>query len=591
MAGKWEVSEVAPHVLREYAVLADGERAAVVGPRGDISWLCVPRWHSDAVFSTLLGGAGCYLVTPVGRYVWGGYYEDGTLIWRSRWITGDGIVECREALAFPGDRDEAVLLRQLVAVDGPARVEVLLDLRAGFGRHRSADLHRVADGWRGTSGSLRWHWTGAPDAQPDGDGRLVTELRLAAGERHDLVLAVGAGVTAAPDPTACWRRTEDAWRSDRLAPNTIAERDVRHAHAVLRGMSTADGGMVAAATASLPERAEAGRNYDYRYVWIRDQSMAAQAAAATGAHSVLDNAVRFLTARLLEHGDRLNPAYTVDGGRVPTERHLGLPGYPGGSDVVGNQVRDQFQLDIFGEALLALGAAERAGRLDAAGRQAIDVAAAAIERRWQQPDAGIWELDRRRWTHSRLICAAGLRAVAEPGDRWAGLADAVVADASGWGTHPSGRWQRAADDPTLDAALVIAGIRDATPLSDPRNLATLREYVRRLTSDGFAFRFEHQGCALGEAEGAFLLCGFMLAIAVHRHGDPQAAVRWFERSRTACGPAGLFSEEFDVTQRQLRGNLPQAFVHGALMEAAAVLSRPAAADPLRPDPVGIGTGG
>ncbi|BCJ34131.1 glycoside hydrolase [Actinocatenispora thailandica] len=483
-----------------------------------------------------------------------------------------------------------VLLRQLVAVDGPARVRVMLDVRAGFGRHPAADLHRTESGWRGASGSVRWHWAGLPDARPDGDGRLVAELTVPAGGRHDLVLAMGEAVTGAPDATTCWRRTEDAWRSDGLSPNTIAERDVRHAHAVLRGMSTADGGMVAAATASLPERAEAGRNYDYRYVWIRDQAMTAQ-AAATGANSLLDGATRFLTARLLDHGDQLSPAYTVDGDSVPAQRHLGLPGYPGGSDVVGNRARQQFQLDVFGEALLALGAAERAGRLDAAGRKAIEVAAEAIERRWQEPDAGIWELDPRRWTHSRLICAAGLRAVRGIGDRWAGLADALVTDAATWGTHPSGRWQRAADDPTLDAALVIAGIRGATPVGDPRDLATLQAYVARLTCDGFAFRFEHEGRALGEAEGAFLLCGFMLAIAVHQHGDTQAAVRWFERNRTACGPAGLFSEEYDVAQRQLRGNLPQAFVHGALMEAAAVLSRPAAADPLRPDPVGLDTTG
>jgi len=112
-----------PHVLREYALLADGERGALVGPRGDIAWMCAPRWDSDAVFASLIGGRGGYAVTPVGRFVWGGYYEADTLIWRSRWATTDGIVECREALAFPGDEHRAVLLRQIHAVDAPARCQ------------------------------------------------------------------------------------------------------------------------------------------------------------------------------------------------------------------------------------------------------------------------------------------------------------------------------------------------------------------------------------------------------------------------------------------------------------------------------------
>ena len=109
-----------PHVLREYALLADGERGAVVGPRGDIVWMCAPRWDSDAVFTALIGGPARYAVTPAGRYVWGGYYEDGSMIWRSRWVTDTGIIECREALAFPGDPHRAVLLRRIIAVDGDA---------------------------------------------------------------------------------------------------------------------------------------------------------------------------------------------------------------------------------------------------------------------------------------------------------------------------------------------------------------------------------------------------------------------------------------------------------------------------------------
>ena len=108
--------EFPPHVLREYALVADGERGALIGPRGDFAWLCAPRWDSGAVFSALIGGRGVYAVTPEERFVWGGYYEGSSLIWRSRWITGSGFTECREALAYPGDPHTTVVLRRVVAL-------------------------------------------------------------------------------------------------------------------------------------------------------------------------------------------------------------------------------------------------------------------------------------------------------------------------------------------------------------------------------------------------------------------------------------------------------------------------------------------
>jgi GH15 family glucan-1,4-alpha-glucosidase len=337
--------------------------------------------------------------------------------------------------------------------------------------------------------------------------------------------------------------------------------------------------MVAAATMSLPERFRQGRNYDYRYVWVRDQCYAGRAAAKAGVEGLLDDAVGFVAARLLEHGPDLRPAYTTIGGRVPDERRLELAGYPGGMDVVGNWVNSQFQLDAFGEALLLIAEAAARGRIDSDGWRAAEVAAGAIESRWGEPDAGIWELEPDEWTHSRLICAAGLRALAactpgrEPPARWLALADAITADSSARALHPSGRWQRSPRDERLDAALLLPALRGAIPPADPRSRATVEAVSRELTEDGYAYRYRPDERPLGEAEGAFLLCGFILSLAYAQQGKPVAAARWFERNRAACGPPGLLSEEFDVAQRQLRGNLPQAFVHALLLECAVELAQ------------------
>jgi alpha,alpha-trehalase len=167
-------SSFRPHVLREYSLIADGERGALIGPDGAIGWLCAPRWDSPAVFGGLLGGHGRYAVTPTDPwYVWGGYYEAGTLIWRSRWVGGSR-TECREALAMPADPHKIVILRRIHALDGPTRVNVTLDVRAGYGGNRMTSLSRAGGCWSGRSGAIRFRWSGAARARPGDSGRSAS---------------------------------------------------------------------------------------------------------------------------------------------------------------------------------------------------------------------------------------------------------------------------------------------------------------------------------------------------------------------------------------------------------------------------------
>jgi hypothetical protein len=580
-----------PRVLREYAFIADGERGAVIGPDGAIVWLCAPRWDSPAVFSALVGGNGAYAVTPADPWhVWGGYYEPGTLIWHSRWVGAAGVTECHEALARPADPRRVVLLRRVTATEGPARLRVTLDLRGAFGLAAVRDLSRSRGVWTGRSGKIRFRLAGAAPARlaPGGHG-LVMTLSVAAGGHHDLVLEISDRDLAGPppDPGEAWTATREAWRA--VVPDCsdlIAVSDARHAYAVLDGLTSASGAMVAAATTSLPERLESIRNYDYRYAWIRDQCYAGLAVAAHGPHPLLDGAVRFITERVLADGPELSPAYTVAGGRIPGERAPRLRGYPGGTVRTGNRVVGQFQLDALGEVLQLLAAAAALDRAGPDTWRAAQVTAAAIGKRWAEPDAGIWELAPRRWAHSRLACVAGLRAMAQAAGHlhgesarrdassWSGLADQIMASLAD-SMHRTGRWQRAPGDERVDAALLLPVIRGAVSAADPRARATVAAVAGELGDDGFVYRFRHDDRPLHLAEGAFLLCGHWMALAAHALGDDAEAGRWFERNRAACGPAGIYTEEYDVHQRQLRGNLPQAFVHAAVLETAARLSRPA----------------
>jgi hypothetical protein len=576
-----------PYVLRAYALVADGERGAIIGPHGNIAWMCVPRWDSPSVFSGLLGGPGRYTVTPADPwYVWGGYYEPGSLIWRSRWV-GDSATECREALAMPADPHRVVLLRRIEAVDGPARVKVTLDVRAGYGRGGMTGLTREGECWTGRSGGVRLRWSGAAKARHTADGLSMT-IDLTAGGHHDLILELSD--RALPDapvrPEVAWLGTMETW--SRVVPDCsdlIAVGDARHTYAVLRGLTSANGATVAAATTSVPERLKGSRNYDYRYVWIRDQCYTGLAIAAHGPHPLLEGTVNFVTERILTDGPDLVPAYTVAGEPIPDPAVLPLRGFPGGSAMAGNIVREQFQLDAFGESLSLIAAAARLGMLGEDDWRAVAIAADAIEKRWREPDAGIWELDNRRWTQSRLSCVAGLRLIAgaaaegpigghgrREAARWSSLADAILADL-GDSVHLTGRWQRAPDDERVDASLLLPVIRGALPADDPRMLGTAAAVREELSVDGFVYRFRHDARPLDKVEGAFLLCGFWMALIEHARGNPVAAARLFERNRSACGPAALYTEEYDTHQRQLQGNLPQAFVHAAMLECAVTLSR------------------
>ena len=275
--------------------------------------------------------------------------------------------------------------------------------------------------------------------------------------------------------------------------------------------------MVAAATTSLPERAEQGRNYDYRYVWIRDQCYAGQAVAADGPHALLDDAVGFVAPRLLDDGPDLRPAYTARRGAVPDQRRWTCPATPAAT--TSSATTSTPSSSSTPSARRCCCSPRPAGTTGSTP----DTGARSPRRRgdrarWSEPDAGIWELDNRPWTHSRLICAAGLRAMAalRPRRHTARL------------DHP-GRRHRSPTPPTACTPPAAGNARPTTRAWTPRCCcprcaAPSRPPTRApsppaapsppsSTEDGYVYRFRQDARPLGEAEGAFALCGFLMALA------------------------------------------------------------------------------
>ena len=273
------------------------------------------------------------------------------------------------------------------------------------------------------------------------------------------------------DPDTAWQATERAWAAalPKLGAS-LAPADSQHSYAVLTGLTSRSGGMVAAATMSLPERSQAGRNYDYRYVWIRDQCYTGQAVAADGPHRLLDDAVASWPSGCWPTGRSSSRPTRCAAARCRTS--VRCAPWP-----ATRVARTRPETGSTGSSSWTRWAARcscsppRPGydHLDTGHWRAAEAAVRAIETRWRDPDAGMWELDNHHWAQSRLMCVAGLRAIAAAGAApaqaaaWQTLADTILADVAADSVHPSGRWQRAPDDERVDAALLLAAIRDAVP--------------------------------------------------------------------------------------------------------------------------------
>ncbi len=577
--------------IEDYAFLGDLHTAALVGRDGSMDWLCLPRFDSPACFAALLGddNAGRWLLAPAtGGPATRRSYRGDALVLDSEWDTPDGTVRITDLMPQRGEGADVV--RIVTGVSGTVPMRMDLALRFDYGSVvpwvRTVGRQLVA--------------TAGPDAVSlstpvelvGQDERTTAEFDVHAGQSVPFVLTYALSYQGRPrpvDPDKALADTESFW-ADWISRCSYSGRysdAVRRSLVLLKGLTYAPtGGIVAAATTSLPEQLGGPRNWDYRYCWLRDATFTLQALLGTG---YLDEARawrEWLLRSVAGDPADLQIMYGLDGTRRLAEYELPwLGGYEGSTPVrVGNAAAGQFQLDVYGEVLNGLHEARQAGlhgQDPAWGvqRALLDY----LEGHWQQPDDSLWEMrgQRRDFVHSKVMAWAGVdRAVqavdtfglAGPVDRWRALREQIHTEVLDKGFDSArGTFTQFYGSKGLDAATLLIPQVGFLPGTDARVVGTIDAVQRELVSDGLVLRYQQQADGadgLPGGEGAFLACSFWLAAALRGAGRTGEARELFERLLGLRNDLGMLAEEYDTTARRQVGNTPQAFSHVALVNTA-----------------------
>ncbi|PZF86369.1 glycoside hydrolase family 15 protein [Micromonospora deserti] len=585
-----------PRPIEDYAVIGDLHTAALVARDGSIDWLCLPRFDSPACFAALLDDveAGRWRLAPaVGGPATRRCYREDTLVLEAEWDTPEGSVRVIDCMPPRGRAADVVRVVEGLSGSVPMRMD--LRLRFDYGhivpwvRHHGNDLGAVAGpdaAWLRTDVALR------------GVGPCtVAEFTVAAGDRVSFVLTWQPSHLPPPTPVnadTAVADTERYWRHwiGRCTYGGRWSDAVRRALITLKALTYAPtGGILAAATTSLPEQLGGPRNWDYRYCWLRDATFTLQALLGTGYVAEAKAWREWLLRAVAGDPADLQIMYALDGTRrIPEQTLDWLSGYAGSRPVrIGNAAAEQFQLDVWGEVLDGLHLSRLAGI--AASEEAWDVQRALLdflEGNWQQPDNSLWEVrgPRRQFVHSKVMAWAGFdRAVTAvqrhgldgPVERWRRLRDRIHAEVCEKGFDPArNTFTQFYGSDGLDAALLLISRTGFLPWSDPRVVGTVEAVQRELCADGFLLRYRPQHGenvdGLPGAEGSFLACTFWLVDALHNIGRVDEAERIFQRLLDLRNDVGLLSEEYDpVAGRQL-GNTPQAFSLVGLVNSARQLA-------------------
>lgn len=582
--------------IEDYAMIGDCHTAALVGRDGSIDWLCLPRFDSPSVFGALLGTEdhGRWLVAPSrDRHPEATserrYLED-TFVLVTRWTTADGEVEVTDFMPH-GDR-RADIVRRIAGIRG--EVTMTEELRIRFGYADALPWVRQ-EPERGQHALVA---IAGPDALVHRGPALRAsdhvhraELTVSAGETVDVVLTWYPSHREPPEALAVQPQLDStvAWWRDwigRASPDPLYGDAVRRSLLVLRALTHEDtGGIIAAATTSLPEHFGGERNWDYRYVWLRDASLTLIALLGHGFTAEADDWRRWLLRAIAGDPGDVQIMYGIAGERHLDERELtSLPGYQGAAPVrVGNGAVSQYQGDVFGEVMIALESARAQGQDETDFSWPVQRAIMAyVEENWQRADNGIWEIrgPLRHFTHSRvMLWAAFDRAVTAvregglegPADRWERLRDRIREEIEEKGfDRERNTYVQYYGGTTVDASLLQLSHVGYIAADDPRMLGTVAAIEAELMRDGLLLRYTTETGidGLPAGEHPFLACSFWLAEQYARSGRLDDAKMLMNRLIELSNDVGLLSEEYDVGSRRQAGNTPQALSHLALILAA-----------------------
>ena len=583
-----------PSRIEDYAMVGDLQTAALVGADGSVDWLCFPRFDSSACFAALLGeeANGRWRMAPTsgGRCTRRRYIEN-TLVLETEWETPGGtvrVVDCMPPRGMaPG------LVRVVEGVEG--RVEITSELAICF------DYGHVLP-WiivegrevRAVAGpDALWLRASAPHEETE--GKIVSRFSVSEGERVPFVLTWTPsyserplaidGLQAVDDTKRFW----EEWASGIVYEGRWHEA-VHRSLMTLKGLTyEPSGGIVAAATTSLPETLGGSRNWDYRYCWLRDTTFTLGALLGVGLLEEARSWQQWVLRAVAGNPADAQIMYGIDGTRRLPEYELPwLSGYEGAQPVrVGNDAAGQVQLDVPGEVLRAAHVGRAAGIMPSErGWELQQWIAGRLEEAWKRPDNGIWESrgDKQHFVYSKVMCWVAFDALVKgverfglegPVDHWRAVRDEIQADVTEKGYSAERKsFTQAYGSDVLDACALLIPRVGFLPYDDERVINTVETIRDELTEDGLVLRYrtDESDDGLSGREGSFLICSFWLVDALRGIGRKGEAEELFERLLALRNDVGLLSEEYDTRALRLVGNFPQAFTHLALVNCALTLS-------------------
>lgn len=579
--------------IEDYAVLSNCRTAALVSRHGSIDWLSLPRYDSASVFGALLGEKhhGHWSLRPDDpEAVPTRSYDGDTFVLVTRWETPTGVAEVQEFMPVDGGRVE--LVRRVLGISG--HVEFRSTLRLRFDYARAIPWVRQ----HGSETAPALLAIAGPDAVLVRGARFAPEdhvhrarFAVRKGEHRDLTLTWYPSHEPTPhvvDADELREHTLSWWRhwAASLDHDGPFQGEVLRSLLVLRALTHEDtGGVVAAATTSLPEDFGGVRNWDYRYVWLRDAALTIEALITHGFLRVTERWRQWLLRAIAGDPGQMQIMYGLSGERHLAEYEItSLPGYEGSAPVrVGNAAFAQYQGDVVGEVMLALEAARVAGLEESSFSWALQCALLAeAERALERPDNGIWEIrgEPQKFTHSRAMMWAAfdcaVRAVREHGldgpvEHWEGIRDGLRAEIDAHGFDAErGHFVQYYGTTAVDASLLLLAQVGFCAHDDPRMLGTVAEIERVLLQDGLVMRYRNETGVDGlpGPEHPFLACSFWLVEQYAGSGRTEDATALMARLCGLANDVGLLSEEYDVGGGRQAGNFPQAFSHLALVRAA-----------------------